>query len=339
MIQEKELLGVVAKLNLGLNRDRVAKPSLGACISVYDVKENIVRDECFVCDLPFDSLSVTINGKKHKDWLEQMIKTEWIQGFPVGYVNKVVKIKYHYDDKSIETETIPVPPEENEGEGISEPAAIVPDQLPVSKSNPELNSNATTSAEPISYQRAELIVSEIDFLDYPDGFTLHSNSKTSNTWMYRPDVFEFSTPYEVTLERLDNYPDECVNISGQGELIATTKNELEQVFGAPVDFAVDKSVYEWILKMTATHSTMNDFGQVETYRESYLLTVYDYSKGAGIEPDELYHYQIGGIPMLEGDEENPMISGNDVYTEMPLKLFKAIVAHKILELRNNANKE
>ena len=43
--------------------------------------------------------------------------------------------------------------------------------------------------------------------------------------------------------------------------------------------------------------------------------------------------------MLEGDKKHPMIAGNDVYKEMPLKLFKAKLINKILEIRNNVNKE
>lgn len=320
MIHEIELIGIMAKMYLGLSNGKHAEPSLHCCISVYDMNsesENIVRDSVFVCNIPFSNLSITMNGKTYKDWLEQMIKKEWILGFPDGYVNKAVKIKYHYDDKDVKKETLKIP-------------------LRINEAEEDAPQESTTKT--VNYDRVKLIVSEIDFLDYLYGFTLHSDSTISNTNIYRPNLFEYSEPYEVIFENLQDYPDNFFSIAEKGDLLAT-KNELEQVLGAPVDFKVDKSKYQWIVKMTAKTTLVDVNGLEEPYTESYLFTVYDYSKGQELNEDDLYHYHIGGCYMLEGDKKHPMIAGNDVYKQMPLKLFKAKLMNKILEIRNNVNKE
>ena len=180
-----------------------------------------------------------------------MIKKEWILGFPDGYVNKAVKIKYHYDDKDVKKETLTIPLRTEE----------------------DTTQELTTKT--VNYDCVKFIVSEIDFLDYPYGFTLHSDSTVSNTNIYRPNLFEYSEPYEVIFENLTNYPDNFFSISGEGNLLAT-KNELEQVLGAPVDFKVDKSKYQWIVKMTAKNKLVDVNGLEELYTESYLFTIYDY---------------------------------------------------------------
>lgn len=313
MIHEHEVIGTVARLNLGMNNDRVAKPALEFCISVFNINGNIVQDEAFTCALPFDSISVTVNGKKHKDWLEQLIKTEWIWGFPDGFKNKVVRVKYHYDDKTVRT---------NEIKNFT----------PVDQSTAEEERPDT-----ITYQSAETIVSEIDFIDYPKGLTVHSDSKTCNSSMYRVDIFEYSQPYTVELERLEHVWKMYDNlfICGVGEIIPATKNELVQILGEPVDYPVDKSVWNWDIKMNIIVEGENELGQPEVASEAYILQVYDYTDGQGIEPDEMYRYHIGGIPMVEGDTDYPMLTGNEIYSQMPLKLFKAFIAKKLLELRGN----
>lgn len=321
MIHEHELLGIVAKLNLRTHMGRNSTPCLGCCIRVYDMNnedENIIRDDCFVCDFPFDSLSITINGETHKDWLEQMVKNEWITGFPDGYTDKTVKIKYHYDEKSVERKDISIPIKVTEDENDHD--------------------LIDTTEKHVSYETAELIVSEIDFLDYKGGFTLKSNSTKRNTYAHFVDIFKFATPYEVTFENLQDYPNKYISTSHVGDLLAT-KNELEQVLGTHVGFKVDKSKYYWIVKMTAKRMLTDNDSSEKPYTESYLFTVYDYSKNHELDEDEMYRYSIGGCRMLEGDENNPMIIGNDVYRQLPLKLFKAKLMNKILDIRNNVSKE